>query len=62
MEFAVLGKRKNSEFDKITHSWKRSELLIGDFIMQLPTGTSFYGTGEIGGASERSGKRVSMVL
>lgn len=29
---------------------------------QLPTGTSFYGTGEIGGASERSGKRVSMVL
>jgi hypothetical protein len=30
----------------------------GGVIMQLPTGTSFYGTGEVGGGLERTGKRV----
>ena len=29
--------------------------------MQLPTGTSFYGTGEVGGPVERSGKRVRLL-
>ena len=28
--------------------------------MQLPSGTSFYGTGEVGGPLERTGKRVSL--
>lgn len=32
--------------------------IVGVVIMQLPTGTSFYGTGEVGGGLERTGKRV----
>lgn len=28
--------------------------------MQLPLGTTFHGTGEVGGSLERSGKRVSV--
>lgn len=34
----------------------------GDFAMQLPTGTSFYGTGEVSGGVERTGKRVSIKI
>lgn len=33
-----------------------------DPVMQLPTGTSFYGTGEVGGSVERTGKRVSSLF
>lgn len=35
------------------------QLLNCDLVMQLPKGTSFYGTGEVGGSVERTGKRVS---
>ena len=43
-------------------SWNHGLFLLmcncGGVSMQLPTGTSFYGTGEVGGGLERTGKRV----
>jgi hypothetical protein len=38
----------------------RRLILIYLYIAQLPSGTSFYGTGEASGPLERTGKRVSM--
>jgi hypothetical protein len=37
-------------------------LSVSSLLLQLPSGTSFYGTGEVGGALERTGKRVSFLL
>lgn len=36
--------------------------LVDLVLVQLPVGTSFYGTGEVSGQLERTGKRVSFVL
>ena len=32
---------------------------VGEYGNQFPAGTSFYGTGEVSGQLERTGKRVS---
>jgi len=39
-------------------------ILIPNFFgdLQLPLGTTFYGTGEAGGPMERTGKRVIIIL